>query len=44
MWQLCSKDYTKVNYYVEVKWIHIRLGTETSLNKWRVEGGSQLRM
>jgi hypothetical protein len=39
VWQLCSKDYTKVNYYVQLKWIHIRLGTGTSLNKWRVEGG-----
>jgi len=39
VWQLCSKDYTKVTYYVEVKLIQIRLGTGTSLNKWRVERG-----
>ena len=37
MWQLCSKDYAKVNYYVEVKWIHIRIGELKGDNNYACE-------
>ena len=38
MWQLCSKDYPKVNYYVDVKLTYMIIGMGTSLTYGELKG------